>query len=205
MNLQIISYTFIIITFIIAFYKFKIINKAAEKNFVYYLGFVVLGEIIQKIQQSFFEVATFFNINVYDIVTYSFFIYWYYKIIGNKSAIKLVGVIYFLGLCISLFKEDIFNEYLAINNYIGTISTLILTILFYITLLKKNEVISFLSDPKFWISTGLLIFNIGYIPVLFLLKYRSKRIDVDLTMVILVVTMYSCFIKGLLCYRTKTK
>ena len=162
------------------------LKRSNQKYFIYYLLFVFVNEILQIFTAEYLNISTLFNINLYDIVTYLFFGIWYFRVLKNKIIVKVLGFIYLMFLIISLVTENIFNEFLEINTYAGTVLVLILVIKFYSELLIKNETINFLKEPKFWISTGLLIFNVGYLPTLFLLNLNYYEIiNVDLIMTVL--------------------
>ncbi len=202
MYLQIVSYTLIGITTLVATFNRKQLLKSSEKYFLYYLVFIVIHELVAFIQNYYFKISTFVNYNIFDIVSYSFLIYWFYKILDNKKTITFLGIIYIINIIISLIIEDFFNSYLKINIFGSTIVILILTMSFYTHLLKKREVVSFTNNPQFWITTGLLIFNIGYLPVLILLNLSNfNSLYVDFGITILNILMYGCFIKAFLCYK----
>lgn len=203
MLLQALSYLFILAAFVVALAKNKLVKTTTEKGFVYYLGFVLGVEIIYKTCTCFKIDIQHVIYNIYDIVTYLFFICWYYKVLDKAFFIKRIAFAYLVLLGVSLFFENIFTGYLRINAFSGTILILVLVMYFYYTLLNKNEVVYFLQDPKFWISTGLLVFNVGILPVTFLLTL-SLNFNIDAILVVLNVVLYSCFIKGFLCYQNKT-
>lgn len=202
MYLKITSYSVLIIATLLALYKRKNILKSSEKYFVHYLIFVVAHELIAYIQVSVFGILTYVNYNCFDIITYSYFIYWFYKIIETKKTVVVLGVIYILSSTISLAIEDFFNSYLKINIFAGTIILLLLTFNFYIHYLKKKEVVNFIKNPQFWITTGLLIFNIGYLPILISFQIPGFNLFyTDFGITLLNVLMYGSFIKAFLCYK----
>lgn len=204
MSLNIVSYFFIFLALLVCTLKYSLLKRSNQKYFIYYLLFVFVNEILQIFTAEYLNISTLFNINLYDIVTYLFFVIWYFRVLKNKIIVKVLGFIYLMFLIISLVTENIFNEFLEINTYAGTVLVLILVIKFYSELLIKNETINFLKEPKFWISTGLLIFNVGYLPTLFLLNLNYYEIiNVDLIMTVLNIFLYSCLIKGFLCYQKK--
>ncbi|MBD0831402.1 hypothetical protein [Aestuariibaculum sediminum] len=119
-----------------------------------------------------------------------------------KKAVLFAGLLYFACLCFSLYKESFFNGFLNVNVFTGTIIILILVVVYYIDLLKSRLAINFLSLPEFWVVTGLLVFNIGYLPILILIHANIETaIDTNMEMFILNLLLYGSFIKAFLCYK----
>lgn len=206
MYLQIISYIFIFSALLVAILNNNNLKNTSEKYFVYYLSFVFTIEMLQIILHNYYKLNTSFIYNLYDIVTFSFFIYWYYKVLDSKKLVKMAAVIYLIALISSLFINDFFSENLNSSIYIGALLILILTIIYFSELLNKDEIINFSQNSKFWISLGLVVFYIGYLPILFLLSSKyAKQVNIDFMITILCVLTYSFFIKGFLCSQTTKK
>jgi hypothetical protein len=106
-----------------------------------------------------------------------------------------------MAFVISLFVDDYIIDFSRINTYTGTLVILILTNAYYVSLLKREEIVSFTRLPSFWIASGLLIFNIGYLPLTLLILSKSTFVLFDLSIVttLLTVVLYGCFIKAFLC------
>jgi len=184
--------------------KRKILNNSSLRYFIYYLVFVFLIiEVSANLVRKFTSLGNHFIYNIYDIVTYTFFLFWFYSILKQKKMVKFLMLIYFIGLIFSLIFEDFFNI-LNINYYIGTIIILILVVTYFSSLLQKKEVIHFTKISEFWISTGILTFNIGYLPIAFLLNFQlaqNDRVTIQIVILLLNVILYGCFIKAFLCQK----
>jgi len=184
--------------------KRKICFNSSLRYFIYYLVFVsLIIEVSANLVRKFTSLGNHFIYNIYDIVTYTFFLFWFYSILKQKKMVKFLMLIYFIGLIFSLIFEDFFNI-LNINYYIGTIIILILVVTYFSSLLQKKEVIHFTKIPEFWISTGILVFNIGYLPIAFLLNFQlaqNDRVTIQIVILLLNVILYGCFIKAFLCQK----
>ena len=137
---------------------------------------------------------------IFDVVMFSFFILWFYEVLSKRIFVIKLLVLYFSLLIVSLIIEDI-SKPLIIAQTGGTIILFYLTVVFYVRLLKSDEVVAFLKLPEFWITIGLLIFNLGYLPLSWALKFDFS-ITRELSLLLTFITnaiLYLCFIKALLC------
>lgn len=203
MIFQIISYSIQILALAVGFKYKSRFKDPAVLYFLYYLVFVVLNQLAELLNRYLLELPRFIFYNIYDIVTFLFFLYWFNRVLKKKTFLYIVGSLYLIALGVSLYFENIVYNTMDINTIAGTIMTLILVMYFYAGLLRKNEVVTFTADPRFWISTGLMIFYIGFLPILIVLNIDGfNATHIDVVILALNVLMYGCFIRAFLCYRT---
>lgn len=103
--------------------------------------------------------------NVYIILSFLVFLYWFDRLIGLKFWKWIIlGIFSFVvfydiqskGFVIPLLKT-------AIN--FQSILVLGFSFLFFAKLLGKKEVVEYQKLPEFWIVTGILLFYIGFVPL----------------------------------------
>ncbi|MGB0981333.1 MAG: hypothetical protein ACPGUH_04455 [Winogradskyella sp.] len=198
MDLKILSFLFMLSALFVGLYQNKYIKKSTEKAFVYYIGYALTNDII-VVSLSSLSIDPYILIDLYEIITFSFFSVWYYIIIKEKrKVIKYLSFLYLIILILSLIAIN----NLTISNLYALITTLIFVTLHYNSLLNKKEVVNYLSEPKFWFSSGVLIYQVGFLPVMILLIInKGQKLDIDIFTVILNIIFYSCIIKGFLCYK----
>lgn len=183
---------------IISFWRWKELKLGNLIYFPFYMLFVVLIEVcshfngISSIDKLLYT--------LFDIVTYLFFISWFYKILSKNKLVVLLGICYVISLIFSLILEDITGE-LKIQSTVGTMIMFLLSILFYTSLIKSNQLIDFIRLPAFWIVTGILIFTLGYLPITFSLTrdFLPSRNVVYLILVVVNVLLYGFFSIAFLC------
>ena len=173
-------------------------RNTSEHYFLPFLLFVALGELTANLLYKQFDWINHVVYNTYDIVSFLFYIIWFYTILKSKKLVLIFGILYVIILGISLYLEPYTSVFLNINLYGGTIILLTLVFLFYASLLQKSKVIDFLRLPSFWIATGILIFHIGYLPIHFLtnIKGAYDYDQVQFIIMILNILMYGCIAKA---------
>mgnify|MGYP005819232345 CR=1 FL=1 len=201
--LQIISSIALSVSLGAIFYRWNYIKNTTQRFFLYYLIYVLLNEFTAKIL-TYNDFGNYALYNVYDIITYSFLLGWFYKILKHKKLVIGLALVFYIGVIVSFFVSEFMTAFVDINVYIGTSIVLILVISYYASLLQLKDAINYSQLPAFWITTGLLIFHIGYLPIQFLLSFE----DFDVTGIYAVISIlnilqYGCFTKGFLCYQKK--
>ena len=198
-DFAILGFRILVITaLLVSIYRYKQISKTSLRNFGYYFAMVILIETgayfsdDRRIDNIFYT--------IFDVLMFSFFILWFYEVLSKRIYVIRLLVLYFVLLLISFIVEDI-SKPLIIAQTGGTIILFYLTVRFYVRLLNSDEVVQFLRLAEFWITIGLLIFNLGYLPLSWAIKLDisiTREISLILTFFTNAV-LYSCFIKAMLC------
>lgn len=136
----------------------------------------------------------------------------YYSFCNNKSRpYILAGAVIFIILAL---LENIFlskQHYYSISAAVGYGCTalLLLSLNYFIWLLKDNSILHFYRSMPFWFCTGLLIFYLGNFP--YLVLFNSLGVSVSKTtyglfrwlFIILNYLMYLLFTTGFICSKPK--
>ena len=147
---------------------------------------------------------------VYDLMFFGYFFYlfWHYCTHKKNKQFILFGTIaYILAFIVNALATNIIIDPQLYSYNIGVIILVISIILF----LKENKNTPFFTkNVLFWISVGLLIFHIGFIPINILYSYSTIE-TVKMNYILpkihlaLVFITYGCFIYGLLRMKGKLK
>ncbi|WP_297793878.1 hypothetical protein [uncultured Eudoraea sp.] len=147
--------------------------------------------------------------NIYNIVFFLYFYFVYYSYVSNKNHRKLIkaGAVVFLVISIvNLFFQS-FATKPQLASYIAGALILISCIFFYRRHLKKHFGVSFLKrDLLSWLSLGILIFYVGYLPIKIsrnypeLYEFGTWLREAHL---ILIVAMNVCFAYGFINMRRR--
>jgi hypothetical protein len=148
-------------------YKSTIMNKLTI-----YLFIIVLCEIVANrlIHYNFKMTANYLFTLLVIPLEFAFFYYFFYTIFNlkrKKSLIILAAIIIFVAL---IFEEIVLKKsgkyfFMSLFYSISNILLLVILIHYFILLLKSEALISFKSNPLFWVCTGLLIFYLGTFPL----------------------------------------
>ncbi|MEZ4859494.1 MAG: hypothetical protein R2781_11860 [Flavobacteriaceae bacterium] len=204
MSLTFLSYIPLVLeltTAIIALVMFKKYKFSNEKYFLYFLWYTFLIEIVGLILGEVILVNNFGVYNTFTITSMLFYFYWYYSILKKpefKKTVIIFSVIFsivaFLSLCFESWK--VYHSYTFVT---GAIFLVVLTLFHFYQLLNSNEVLIVKYKLSFWISTALLLFYVGMIPLFFLMQYTGiVGISYQIILLSLNVILYGCYTTGFL-------
>lgn len=140
-----------------------------------------------------------------------FFHWLYYGHFGKRG--KWVVVFCTLGYLMAWLAENILvgkinSFFLSLSYSVGNITLLILSILYFLRLMKSDRIVFFYREIFFWINSGLVLFYLGTFPYFGLFNYLAReQYSLFLTLawgtVILNLIMYSLFITAFICGKRK--
>ncbi|MEH6764928.1 MAG: hypothetical protein V7655_10550 [Aequorivita antarctica] len=143
--------------------------------------------------------------NTYYFFYFSLFYFLFMKVIEEQRFKKFIKIgigIFWMFYLRDLIFIDILNESFTAS-YIAGAGILIFCItLYYISILQSSKVLVVKNDLLFWISVGLFLFYIGYLPIKIIRSWFYKENSFFWILLIiqfsLIVVMYLCFLIGFL-------
>lgn len=178
---------------ILAFKKFK---DTAVKYFIYFLGYILLVEIVGRyknymsfwpinyLEDTRFEENWWWYTLSWKIGAILFYAYYYQKIIRSKkfsSFLKYTSVAFLVvSLGVILIQwEAFFKGYFALINVMGMI-VIFLCIVFYFTeMLRSDKVLTFYKSFSFYFSSALLIWWLINTPLVIYSSYYATVSDIE--------------------------
>lgn len=143
--------------------------------------------------------------NIYHVLYFVFFLWVYQRMIRrsrHKTLIQFLIVIFVLTSVANWLFVDAMEHALLSMYVVGGISLIVCTMLYFINLVNGDIIVVLKHDLLFWISTGLILFFVGYIPIKLYRYFYSSTKDLYLILrgvqMILLFAMYGCFILGFL-------
>ncbi len=191
---------------IIATVHFKKYSFSTEKFFLYFLWYTFALEVTGAILGYVFEVKNIWLYNAFTITSFLFYFYWYHTILKRKifKNIVIVFSIIFTVIAIVNLVYQSWLEYHMYTLIAGALFVLVLTIFHFYQLLNSDEVLIVKYKLSFWISTALLLFYMGIIPLFSLSGYiKFRGLSYLLILLSLNIILYGCYIIGFIWTKKK--
>lgn len=113
-----------------------------------------------------FNIYTYLEYSIHLLILYNLF-----KNVIDKILVKYSIILFWIIILIfNIFQIESFfidQKYLYT---IGTVFFLILSFKYFISIFKKNDYYEFDKTVFFWYLLGIILFNIAYIPLLFIVN-----------------------------------
>ena len=169
--------------FVVAFLCYPSIKDKPLRWFVLYLFFIVVVELMgytDRINNTWLYIFTI-------PVEYFFFSFIFYHEYCNKVFKAIALTLLFIIPIATVFNFVILHSKYGISdneiiNWIligGSSMMIILSCLYFIDLFQREEEVHLLTNPVFWIATGVFFFNIGELPYdllrHYIIKHRSDQ------------------------------
>ncbi|WP_369048825.1 hypothetical protein [Tenacibaculum sp. UWU-22] len=200
---------FEVLAAIIATIYYKKYKNTTERYFLYYLWAVFFVEMAGLSYWKILKSGN--NYWIYIIYTYFsflFFFYWFYSILEKKKYKKILLFLAFIFSVYGIYNFMVlsWNQYQIPTFVCGAIITIISALLYFSELLDSDKVLNVKTELRFWIATGLLLFNVGMTPFMIFSDYFKS--DNRLFVIILVslnFILYGCYSLGFIWLKPKNK
>lgn len=205
----------------ILIYTYHYFKKSFDIKLGYFIGYLFFMLLFELTAQLVKYTLKLDNVLVYNILTFLEF---------NCLLLFIRGILYFMstkklliGLIVafnviyalSTIYYIVLRNYLQIYNEIASVSgSFLVTIaifLFFKDFINSDKISNFKKSLSFWISSGLLIYYLGTIPITSIMNYMQSINDkaevrfLFNIQYVLVALMYSIFIFGALWSQKKEK
>ena len=182
--------------------NYSYLRTTPEKYLVYFMILVVLVEIPAFVMTNYgINASPLYN--MYMLLSFAIFFVWFYHILRHRYVVIGLGVVFMLGYIIAFITQDFYYSLLSYALATGTIAILILVFMLYLDMLKADYVIEYKDSRRFWIATGLLLFHIGFLPIIFFQGFVDVYgVEYNLVLTMLNLIVYGCIIKAFSCIKT---
>lgn len=198
-----------IVVFVVAIYKFPLYKDSSLRLIPVILFFTLATEFIggyikYEYRDTLSNIILF---NVYYLFYFSLFLYVFMRIIEEekfKWYIKISIIIFWIFYISDFVFTDIFTQSFTRSYFAGASGLIFCIILYYISILQSSLLLVVKNDLLFWISVGLFLFFVGYIPIKIIKSwyfYFQMESFFQILLIIqfsLIVVMYSFFLIGFL-------
>lgn len=147
---------------------------------------------------------------IYNIIFFLFFYYVFWNFVKKpnfRKLIKIAAIVYILACIINPFYQDFIIRPQLFAYVVGACLLIFCIILYYIEILSTSRILLINQELLFWISIGLLLFYVGYLPIKLTRHYSATDANEFVTLIvvqlILTIIMNGCFIFGFLWTKKK--
>jgi len=192
---------YLLILFVSFYFRGKIQGNKLLNYFIYFLIYSLFTEILGFYIGVYKRINTFYIYNTWNLVNHFFYLFFFYKLIQNKRkkrALILISICYLIFTLITiLFFRNFYNQPFINNIIIGSFIIVIAIMFYFMELLNSDVILNLKYSLFFWISLGIFLFNIGFIPIVVIGEYISFTGVFRYVTYALNLIMGTCFILGL--------
>jgi len=210
-----------VVTLLIALIKYPRYYNTPLKFFPVLLMYTFLTETLGYITKNYEEYqislyTTFVDhnviiYNIYNLVFFSYFFYVYWSSVNNRKYKKHIlygSILFSVAALINPFFQSFKLESQLLTYIAGGLLIVYCTILFFLENKDRRKSTDYMHTALKWISIGLLIFYVGYIPIRASRYYNylykvNEYVHLRRIHIALICLLYLCFIIGLLRMRRK--
>jgi hypothetical protein len=192
------NYLLIILVGIVYFNKIK--QSLPLRLFLIFLGYSLITEILGTYFGFFAKINNAVIYNTWNLINYLFYSFFFFLIIKNRfkrRIITLLAVLFFgFALVNTLFFQNFLNEVFINNAILGHLLLAVIVILYFTELLNSDQIMRLQKSMFFWISLGVLLYSLVFLPVFIIGEFISYKGIYRYVTFGLNIVMAGCFITG---------
>ncbi|SDW08439.1 hypothetical protein SAMN05444411_10141 [Lutibacter oricola] len=166
-----------LLTILVGIYNYKKYSQNKYlKLFLFFLIYTCISESFGVYLYLVLKIKTNFIYSIWNIVSFIFYAIFFLSIIKNvnrKNSIKALILLFSVITIINIFLNGIIEIPLINNMILAKFLIAISVIIYFIEIIKSDEILTIQKSLFFWVSLGIFIYNIGFLPGFALVKYTS--------------------------------
>lgn len=179
-------------------------KNAPNRVFLLLLIVVVIAEPTATLLKEVFSLKNYVVYNTLSVFSFFTYLYWFKCVKTKQWLIKVSWIIFVLAIAVSAITESFFYKLWNITWFTGAILVLLNAITYYSELLNQKDVVKYSDLPEFWLATGLLIYHIGFLPMLLFKDFfDANSLYYRIPILILNLILYGSFIIAFKCKKTQ--
>ncbi|PCH77778.1 MAG: hypothetical protein COB98_02530 [Flavobacteriaceae bacterium] len=187
-------------TFLVGVFHSQKIKGKPIFLLMYFLLFSGLVEVSGPLIIKFLEIKSFFVYNTYYLVCILFYNYLFKAYLTSNSTKKTLNVLsigYIVFVILNhLFRQDYYHSFQSYNIIYFGFFVIIAVVSYFIESLNSDNVLSAKKSLLFWVSLGLLLFQVGIIPIFIFGEFFNFSGIFDYILLTLNFILYGCMITG---------
>nr|WP_042291866.1 hypothetical protein [Nonlabens ulvanivorans] len=193
-------YGSMMIAFLYAIINWRYIKNKPEKWLVLFLMVTVIIEIIanyyKRIELS--KLLVFSNLVI--MITNTILFIWFYEYLKNKLLLIISISLVAISFIINSYFQDFLYHIFYYANFAISIMLLVNVFAYFNKLLKTSDVLHYKKIPAFWISIGVIIYQLNLVLVFFLLR---DLVTLNRNIYYTIITIVSVLLYGSIWYGIK--
>ncbi|GAK93359.1 hypothetical protein JCM19298_2078 [Nonlabens ulvanivorans] len=193
-------YGSMMIAFLYAIINWRYIKNKPEKWLVLFLMVTVIIEIIanyyKRIELS--NLLVFSNLVI--IITNTILFLWFYEYLKNKLLLIISISLAAISFIINSYFQDFLYHIFYYANFAISIMLIVNVFAYFNKLLKTSDVLHYKKIPAFWISIGVIIYQLNLVLVFFLLR---DLVTLNRNIYYTIITIVSVLLYGSIWYGIK--
>ena len=162
------------------------------------IGFMFITELA-GLALAYFRIPNFVVYNIYCLVFVLMNYYLFSKLLRSarmKKTIKFLSILVIIVfLADNIINKSLFTSQQHITYFLSLLILIFIITMHLVEIMQSEAVIDFQRSKSFWISLGLLLFSVPFLPVVFALDFFNAVFEVRWRInLLLIVIMHSCFI-----------
>jgi len=169
-------------------------------SLLYFLFFSVLVEVSGPLISKFLDIKSLFVYNTYFLVSILFYNYLfksYLKSEKTKYILNLLTIGYVVFVVLNhLLMQDFYHTFQSNSAIYSGIFAIIAVGAYYFESLNSDKVLYAKKSVLFWVSLGLLLFQVGIIPIYIFAESFNFSGIFDYILLTLNFILYGCMMIG---------
>lgn len=157
--------------FLVCLFLWPRLKKTDLALLMPYLGFIVCVELVARYMGLNLDLDIGWIYNIVVPLETLFYAFLFRKHLSSVSVRRVLGY-FMVGLILFALVFNIFfwqKEFYTVFLKIYSVSTIILSCLYFLDILRRDIPVNVLHQPMFWIAVGLIIFSAGELAMSLLL------------------------------------
>lgn len=190
-----------------------IFYKKYSHTYLRFFPWLLLYVFVNEVLAGYFHYFSSFNARLYNVYNIIFFLYFYFVFYKNeqrkqyKKWILIAAICFIVASLVNPFFKSFIDNPQLLAYIVGACVLILCIILYFIDILYTPQILIVKRDLLFWVSIGLLLFYVGYIPIKVTRHFFAQAENNFMTLIVvhrsLILIMNTCFIIGFVWTRKK--
>ena len=150
--------------------NWNFIKRKPEKWFIAFLSITVVIDLLGVFFRTQYDSKLQIYSNLIILLTNLILFYWFYEYLKNKTLLIVSITVMLLSFIVGSFFQNPLYQIAYYANFAIAIVLLINIFRYFQKLLNTNDVLQYKKAPAFWISIGIIIYQLNLVVVFFLLQ-----------------------------------
>ncbi len=188
-----------LIAVIIGLVRYKEFKRFQLKYVLFFLIYVALNELLAGISFPVFGLPNYALYNIYVLLHFCFFLAWYHSLLEGTQRKLILKIFFFFFLMFwtfeSFYVDNFLGEDVTLSFTLGVLFLIVAVGFYFMEMLTREVVLHITQSPYFWVSFGILVYCVTYLPFYLTLSFinRENPVILNVTLFLINCIQYCCF------------